>query len=531
MFRRFVSSLPVAAGVWLALAAFAPAAEAAAPSTGAIRICSGCDQYVGSGSRYGYVILHSWESGLIPQLKAANPNVKVLVYKDAAAAVSYTCRNGVDDALLPAGVGYCWADANHPDWFLTDASGRRIEFCDYPGVWQMDVGSPAYRQQWAQNVAAEAKERGFDGVLLDDVNQTESAHLCGRTIAKYPAAADYTAAMDGFLAAVAPALRSQGLLAIPNIMIANYWEPSGVALWDRWVSYSSGAVQEYFTKWSHDATGWLTDDGGWHNDWSSRQELLRRTQAAGKIFIGVTYAPAGDARSMRYARASFLADWDGGSSALVFEPTNPEQQDPYAQTWTADIGTPLGPRYRVGLAWRRDFTGGLIVVNPSTSQQTIDLGGAFALPDGSTVTSVTLQSADAAILRPASAPAPPPPPTASAPSNTSLPAIAVSKDGTTLSATAGTWSGSPTGYAYQWERCASDASACSPIAGATGLGYRLAKTDVGFRIRVTVTASNAAGKAAASSAPTGLVQSVKGKARTTSGVGTRLAARSEAALP
>jgi hypothetical protein len=352
------------------------------------------------------VILHSWQSGLIASLKAKNPKITVLVYKNASASVSYACRDGVDDSSLPAGVGYCWASAYRPSWFLTDTSGKRIEFCRYPGAWLMDTGNTAYQQQWLDNVSADAKAKGFDGVMLDDVDQDAAFHLCGRTIAKYPVGENFTAAMTGFMARVGLGLKSRGLLVLPNIMINNWWEESGRRLWDTWVGYSSGAVQEYYSKWSSDSRGWFTDDGEFHNDWSYRQEFLRRTQAAGKIFIGLTYAPAADSRSQRYARGSFLVEWTGGPSALAFEPTDPEQQDPYAATWTADLGAPLGARFKVGLSWRRDFAGGVVVVNPSTSQQTVNLGGGYLLPDGRSVTSVTLQSADAAILRraPGSAP-------------------------------------------------------------------------------------------------------------------------------
>jgi hypothetical protein len=62
------------------------------------------------------------------------------------------------------------------------------------------------------------------------------------------------------------------------------------------------------------------------------------------------------------------------------------------------VGSPLGARYRVGLAWRRDFSRGTVVVNPSTTTQTVELGALFVGEGGSAVTSVTLQPADAAIL-------------------------------------------------------------------------------------------------------------------------------------
>jgi Hypothetical glycosyl hydrolase family 15 len=409
--RRVVRPVLLAAlATAVALAATSGAAAAdpvASPTTATWRICTNCSQFgLGDGSRYSYVTLHTWQSGLIASLKAKNPKIKVLVYKNASATASYACRNGVDDAALPTGVGYCWAGANRATWFLTDTTGKRIEFCDYPGLWLMDVGDPGYQQQWLDNVAAAAKAKGFDGVFVDDVNQNSAYHLCARTIAKYPLESNFAAAMTSFMAKVGPGLTSRGLLVLPNIMIKNWWEESGRQLWDTWVRYSSGAVQEYYSKWSGDSKDWFTDDGGFHNDWTYRQEFLRRTQAAGKIFIGLTYAPAGDSRSQRYARGSFLVDWNGGPSALAFEPTDPEQQDPYRAAWTADLGAPLGARFRVGLSWRRDFAGGVVVVNPSTTQQTVNLGGTYFLPEGRGLTSVTLQSADAAILRRAPGPAP-----------------------------------------------------------------------------------------------------------------------------
>jgi len=369
------------------------------PSTGVLRICSGCsDHGLGDGSRYRYVILQTWQYDKIKQLKAANPSIRVLVYKNVAATVDYGCRNGIDDSLLPTGVGYCWTNAHHPGWFLTDAGGSRINFCSYRSHWLMDVGAPAYRKAWLRNTVSDAKRYGFDGVLLDDVDEWMDTHLCGRTIARYPTHEGWSAATLGFMAAVGPALKRQGLLAFPNVAITDYWTSNGLSYWDKVLSYSSGAVQEYYTKWGSGSSSWFTDDGGFHNDWSYRQAYLQRTQAAGKPYIGVTYAPKDDTRSQRYARGSFLLDWDGGASSLVYEPTDPEAQDPYSATWTTSPGSPVGSRYRVGPAWRRDYSRGTVIVNPSTGPVTVSLGGPFAQPDGTVVSTITLDSADAAIL-------------------------------------------------------------------------------------------------------------------------------------
>ena len=97
-------------------------------------------------------------------------------------------------------------------------------------------------------------------------------------------------------------------------------------------------------------------------------------------------------------------------------------------------------------------------------------------------------------------------PAGSPPANTGLPAISGSPvNGQPLSASTGTWSGSPTSYAYEWRRCDTTGAGCVAIAGASGTGYTLVSADVGATLRVAVTASNAAGSTTAVSAQTPVV--------------------------
>jgi hypothetical protein len=102
-----------------------------------------------------------------------------------------------------------------------------------------------------------------------------------------------------------------------------------------------------------------------------------------------------------------------------------------------------------------------------------------------------------------------------APSNTAKPAISgTEKAGSTLTASDGTWSNSPTSYAYQWRRCATDGTACGDIVGATDKTYTLTSTAVHHTIRVVVTAKNADGSASATSDPSGVIGSAKGPSNT-----------------
>jgi hypothetical protein len=92
-----------------------------------------------------------------------------------------------------------------------------------------------------------------------------------------------------------------------------------------------------------------------------------------------------------------------------------------------------------------------------------------------------------------------------APSNTSPPTISgTAKEGETLTASSGTWSGStPISFAYRWQRCNSGGGNCSNTS--TGQTYKLQHGDVGHTMRVSVTASNSDGSASAVSGATGVV--------------------------
>ncbi|HEV2590530.1 MAG TPA: hypothetical protein VGU02_01430 [Gaiellaceae bacterium] len=104
---------------------------------------------------------------------------------------------------------------------------------------------------------------------------------------------------------------------------------------------------------------------------------------------------------------------------------------------------------------------------------------------------------------------------AAAPANTTKPTISgTEKAGSTLTASNGTWSNSPTTYTYQWRRCATDGTACGDITGAASKTYTLTTNDVHHTMRVVVTAKNTDGSASATSDPSGVIGSASGPSNT-----------------
>jgi hypothetical protein len=95
-----------------------------------------------------------------------------------------------------------------------------------------------------------------------------------------------------------------------------------------------------------------------------------------------------------------------------------------------------------------------------------------------------------------------------APSNISPPTITgTAQQGQTLTVVHGSWTNSPTGYAYQWLQCDGSGNNCLPIEKATAQTYVPVQADVGHTLEVQEAASNGGGESspATSSATSAVV--------------------------
>jgi hypothetical protein len=177
------------------------------------------------------------------------------------------------------------------------------------------------------------------------------------------------------------------------------------------------------------------------------------------------------------------------------------------QTLTANTGTWSGSTpMTFAYQWRRCDSAGancadIAGATGSTYQLVAsDVGSTFRV--AVTATNVVASASSTSNATAVTTPAPP--------ANSVLPAISgTAKDGQTLTASSGTWTGTPTiTYAYQWRRCDSSGSSCSNVAGATGSTYQLAPADVGSTMRVVVTAANAGGTTPATSTQSAVVAAI-----------------------
>jgi hypothetical protein len=175
------------------------------------------------------------------------------------------------------------------------------------------------------------------------------------------------------------------------------------------------------------------------------------------------------------------------------------------QTLTANQGTWSGSPSSFAYQWQRCDSSGANCgdITAATGQTYLlaaatDVGSTLRIHVTATNTqgSTSVDSAVSTVVQ-----APPSPPT-----NTASPLVSgTAQQGQTLSVTQGSWSGSPSSFAYQWQRCDSSGANCTNISGASAASYLLAAADVGATMRAQVTASNAGGSNSAVSAVTATV--------------------------
>ncbi|MBM7786951.1 putative glycoside hydrolase [Tenggerimyces flavus] len=345
--------------------------------------------------RRDYVVLNAWEGHLIPKLKAANPAIEVFVYKDLSSTRSYACRDGVDDPQLPTGVGYCDAEANHPEWFLLGSDGQRLEYAGYPGHWQMDVGDPDYQATWVANVVASSTAAGFDGILMDNALFPCDAYHAGTCPAKYPTDAAIQDAYVSMLASTREELVAAGLRTVANLSNARLYE----GVWDTYTEHLDGGFDEWWLTFSDDDLLSEYPEG-----WSRQVAEVASNEARGKITWVQPHFTPGAERPFRYALASYLmASDDAAAIAEMGRTDGYGDPTPWHGEYDWDLGAATGPYRSVGTnLFRRDFACGAAVVNANrtdSAPRTVELGGEYLDHDGAAVTSIALAGTSGAVLR------------------------------------------------------------------------------------------------------------------------------------
>lgn len=325
-------------------------------------------------NRYTYVIV-----GRADASKAASLKAKSFVYQSATDIVP----------AWTAGVSYGQARKN--GWLLKDSAGRYLTSKGY-GFYVGDVGDRGYRHAWLKNVSRLLARSRVDGVFIDAVTADVESLTGGFAPAKYPTQRSWENAMASFIAYVGPALRARRFYVLANALkyVSGNNGSNDVSLtagwWRRIGPNVSGLMTEYFVQNPNNVEQLRAIGTEWYNYWDRWQRLVSVAQQAGADFFGDTHASITNTQAMRYAKASFLLDWDGKGGGLFVDCGCP---DPWNKAWTTNIGLPAHAKFqrRRGV-WQRKYRLGTVVVNATTSSVKISIKGA----------SYTLAPTDALIL-------------------------------------------------------------------------------------------------------------------------------------
>jgi hypothetical protein len=340
---------------WIVVAVLSivPTAAAHAASVGHFRLALTTPpklQGIDGGVRY--VVLQPWEQAQARRLRRRDPGLKVLVYQDFG---SMTAGLG-PDAQSSSGVAYRSATRQHPDWFLADRDGRRIQEVGYPYLFMADVGNAGYRRRWTTDVLGLLRHGPWSGVFMDDVNTSPRPEAGSSVIAGFPTDTAYQAAVRGMLAYAASRIRATGRLVIANM---GGWADHPAVV-RSWLRYVDGAMDEKFVKYAPAPGEGYIDVRGW----LSQLGEVTSTQALHKTFLAVTAARPTDAQAQLYGWASLLLAGDGNAAYLAA--TDYTGAEPALPAYRTRLGAPAGPmrRLREG-AYARSFARGLVLVNPT----------------------------------------------------------------------------------------------------------------------------------------------------------------------
>ena len=324
-------------------------------STSSLWVCRhnpGTIAQVTNLSRYSLISIPAPDKGRLSTIRQQAPDARVICYRNGSFVTDYATSRD-------ANCGVTYNDAVSNNWILKDGSGQPLRTARYSGQFFLDISNNAFRQKWISNVTSWAKEDGFDGVFVDDVNPNVDWHLGGQPYPpKFPNRAAYSSAMGAWVAAFGPALTGGGLFTIPNIGAA--WDE--MPPWKQWTMNCSGAVREHFMAGSPPYRG---------ADWGIHAQVEQDVLSVGKPFFGLTFGAANTA-DQRYVRASFLLFHEPSKpSAYAWDVSDTGGADPWNSSWTFDLGLPLGAAVKNGAVWTRKFQQRTVTVDTTAGTSTV----------------------------------------------------------------------------------------------------------------------------------------------------------------
>lgn len=350
---------------------------------------SSFDQYTSepSLSMQTWLNTHIWRMGVFsPYFDAKTgwyPNG--WVYRDAYAIYTSSALAG-----------------EHPEWILRDSSGNKLYIpwgCSGGTCPQYaaDISNPAFRKYWIEHVSADYA-KGYRGVFVDDVNmEMQVGNGNEQLVAPIDPAtgqAMTASAWRAYMATFMQELRS----ALPTAELVHnviWFADNHAGISDPSIRSELSAANFAYLERGVNDSGLTGGTGSWSVN--AFLSYIDEVHSLGRNVV--VDGSSGEVPGMEYNLAAYFLI-SGGNDAVSGKGQTPEN---WWSGWGVELGEPSGPRYTWDSMLRRDFSGGLVLLNPpGAATQTVTLSAPMVNVNGNTVTSVTLGPASGAILRGAS---------------------------------------------------------------------------------------------------------------------------------
>jgi hypothetical protein len=258
----------------------------------------------------------------------------------------------------------------HPDWILyqCDRVTPAYEYGD-PNI-PLDFSNPAVLSWQIQTYAQPASVNGYDGIGADNLNLQNLFGACGvykngKWVQLYTGQVDdpqWIANIITWLTQMQQALHSlpHPLALIPNLSLAPL-SPDNPQV-QQVLNHLDGVLDEGgFTLYSQ---GYLTNE-----EWVQRIKFIQSVQAMHKPYYIVNQFPPPSVNSseIQWALASYLMSKEN-LSALFISTRQDYGRDTRFDEYNAQIGSPLNEMYQGQNVYWRDYTNGIVVVNPNSTQ-------------------------------------------------------------------------------------------------------------------------------------------------------------------
>jgi Hypothetical glycosyl hydrolase family 15 len=287
--------------------------------------------------------------------------------------------------------------SQHPEWILRDSSQNKLFIpfnCSGGSCPQYagDISNPAFRRYWIEQARGHLA-RGYRGLYVDDVNLEErvgdasEAQVTPVGSGGSITASAWRAYMAEFMAEIRAAFPSAEI--VHNAL----WFASGDAgVSDASIRREIESANTILLERGVNDSGLTGGSGPW-----SLNAMFSYVDQVHSLGRGVVLdGSAADPQGMEYNLASYFLI-STGADAVGAKGQTPANWWP---GFDVNLGEATDARHSWAGVLRRDFSGGIVLVNPpGSATQTVALPSPMRDASGNSVASVTLPAASGAVLR------------------------------------------------------------------------------------------------------------------------------------